>query len=151
MGRENLVLGRHIYVLMNFHEIALLYHCIITPTGSATVELASSVEACPGQVITFTCTIPNSLILIWLVEPFVGLNDMRFIAGAITDGADDGVRDVQGFHAVTGVTPTGGGLYTLQSNLSFTETTELYDTLVVCVDELNNLNANSSISDTLLG
>ena len=108
-------------------------------------------KACPGKVITFTCTTHNSLILIWLVEPFVGLNDMRFTAGAIISGADDGVRDVQGFHAVTVITPTGGGLFTLQSNLSFTATTELYDTLVVCEDTLNNLNANSSISDTLLG
>ena len=76
---------------------------------------------------------------------------MRFSAGMISSGADDGVRDVQGFHAVTGVTPTGGGRYTFQSNLSFTATTELYDTLVVCRDALNDLNANSSISDTLLG
>ena len=108
-------------------------------------------EACPGQVITFTCTIHNSLVLAWFVEPFVGQNDMRFIAGLITSGTDNGVRDVQGFHAVTEVTPTEGGLYTLQSNLSFTATTELNDTLVVCHDEFNDLDASSSISDTLLG
>ena len=115
------------------------------------MELHSSVEACFGDSITFTCTVHSSTLLEWFVEPFVGQNDMRFGAGQINMGADDGVRDVQGFHAVTRLTPTGGGLYTLQSNLSFTATSERYGSIVVCYDTVNNLNANFSISDSLLG
>ena len=102
-----------------------------------TVVLDSSVSmrhACPGETVTYTCTVNLGLALDWIVEPFFsGSTPLRFLSTTPTGSSQDcsGVAAVNcndfGFVAtLTDVNPD------MTSTLTFTATTRLNRTVVQC-------------------
>ena len=65
-----------------------MYVCIVTSLvfcnvvlHTATVVLDSSVGmrgVCPGERVTYTCTVTQGIALDWIVEPFISGTDIRF-------------------------------------------------------------------------
>ena len=57
---------------------------------AATVVLDSSVgmrQACPGEMVTYTCTVNQGFLLDWIVEPFLsGSTRIRFVLGTTPIG-----------------------------------------------------------------
>ena len=51
-----------------------MYSCDVCCLDTATVVLDSSVgmrQACPGEMVTYTCTVTQGFQLDWIVEPFL--------------------------------------------------------------------------------
>ena len=104
---------------------------------AATVILDSSVgmrQVCPGEMVTYTCTVNQGLALDWIVEPFFsGSTPLRFLSTTPTGSSQD-CRDVTavncsdfGFVAtLTDVNPD------MTSTLTLTATTRLNGTVVQC-------------------
>ena len=91
-------------------------------------------RACPGETVTYTCTVRQGLSLDWIVEPFFsGSNPLRFLSTTPTGSSQD-CRDVTpvdcsdfGFVAtLTDVNPD------MTSTLTFTATARLNGTVVQC-------------------
>ena len=113
----------------------------------ATVVLNSSVDmrqACPGEMVTYTCTVTQGLAVDWIVEPFISSsNPIRFRSTTPTGRSEDcnSVAAVQcaDFEFVATLTtianPTsvpGGTLADMTSTLTFTATARLNETVVEC-------------------
>ena len=64
-----------------------VYNVVLHP---ATVVLNSSVGmrgACPGEMVTYTCTVNQGIALDWIVEPFIsGSTRIRFVLGSTPVG-----------------------------------------------------------------
>ena len=110
---------------------------------AATVVLDSSVgmrQACPGETVTYTCTVIEGTFLDWIVEPFINDSDpVRFSTAATAGTSFDcsGVAAVQcaefNFVAtLTSITNSMAILENFTSTLTFTATARLNTTVVQC-------------------
>ena len=117
-------------------------HCNVV-LYPATVVLNSSVgmrQACPGEMVTYTCIVNQGTALGWIVEPFIIDSDpVRFTTAATTGTSFDcsGVAAVQcaefNFVAtLTSITNSMAILENFTSTLAFTATSRLNRTVVQC-------------------
>ena len=97
-------------------------------------------QACPGDTVTYTCTVSQGTALGWIVEPFIIDSDpVRFTTAATTGTSFDcsGVAAVQcaEFNFVTTLTNITNSMAPLEnftSTLTFTATAGLNGTVVQC-------------------
>ena len=57
-----------------------------TVTLSSSVEQAGRQVACPGEEVTFTCTVTDGVGLLWIAEPHISKSDPVLFAGGATAG-----------------------------------------------------------------
>ena len=129
-------------------QVTLFYYklCLIV-LYTATVVLNSSVgmrQACPGEIVTYTCTVTQGFLLEWIVEPFILANtDIEFTSTDTIGRSFDcnGVAAVQceEFDFVATLTNTANPtvvrsttLADMTSTLTFTAAAILNGTMVQC-------------------
>ena len=100
--------------------------------------------ACPGEDVTYTCSVNQGAFLDWIVEPFLPESALIQFTSTDTVGTSfdcSGVASVQcaDFDFVANLTNTsnptpvtGGTLTDMTSTLKFTATTGLSGTVVQC-------------------
>ena len=110
---------------------------------AATIVLDSS-AACPGKVVTYTCTVRQGAILDWIVEPFLPASariqflTTRPIGSSLDCSSVSTVNctDLDFVATLTNLTnPTtvpGGTVADMTSTLAFTATLRLNGTVVQC-------------------
>ena len=110
---------------------------------AATIVLDSS-AACPGEVVTYTCTVRQRAILDWIVEPFlpdsarIQFLSTRPIGSSLECSSISTVNcaDLDFVASLTNLTnPTtvaGGPVADMTSTLAFTATLRLNGTVVQC-------------------
>ena len=114
----------------------------------ATVVLNSSVgmrQVCPGEMVTYTCTVNQGFALDWIVEPFVSIGDpIRFVLDSTPVGRSvdcNGVTPPQcsnitfmAFFTNTAnrITVTSGPVADMTSTLTITAAIRLNGTVVQC-------------------
>ena len=97
-------------------------------------------QACPGETVTYTCTVIQGFAVEWVVEPFIIDSDpIRFSTAATTGTSFDysGAVTVQcaefNFVAtLTSITNSMAILENFTSTLAFTATSRLNMTVVQC-------------------
>ena len=101
-------------------------------------------QACPGEMVTYTCTVTQGIALNWIVEPFLsGSTSIRFLNTATIDTSFDcndvatvQCSDLDFVATLTNLTnPTtvpGGMVADITSTLTFTAVTRLNGTVVQC-------------------
>ena len=97
-------------------------------------------QACPGETVTYTCTVIEGTFLDWIVEPFINDSDpVRFSTAATTgtsfDCSDVATVQCAEFNFVatlTNVTNSMAILENFTSTLTFTTTSRLNMTVVQC-------------------
>ena len=97
-------------------------------------------QACPGDMVTYTCTVSQGTALGWIVEPFIIDSDpVRFTTAATIGTSFDcsGAPVVQcaEFDFVTTLTNISNSVTILEnftSTLTFTATARLNGTVVQC-------------------
>ena len=97
-------------------------------------------QVCPGEMVTYTCTVNQGTALEWIVEPFIIDGDsVRFTTAATTGTSFDcsGVAAVQcaEFNFVATLTRITNSIAILEnftSTLAFTATSRLNRTVVQC-------------------
>ena len=107
---------------------------------AAQTVLDSSVgmrQACPGETVTYTCTVTQGFALEWAVDPYIGAatNPIRFTTSTPTEMRRVGCNDVTAvnctdFDYVATLTDTTPDL---TSTLAFNATVGLNRTLVQCL------------------
>ena len=106
------------------------------------MTLTSSVEqaACPGEEVTFTCTVTEAGGLQWIAEPFIPQNNR--LDFTLLDSVGSMQEDNSGnFTAVlTSVTSSGGAFADFTSELAVTATETLNETVVQCSSGTSDLN-----------
>ena len=118
------------------------------PGCAATVVLNSSVgmrRACPGEMVTYTCTVTQGFLLDWIVEPFLnGSTRIRFALGstplgrsvdcnAVSPPQCDNIDFAATFtNTANPTTVQGGTLADMTSTLTITATVRLNRTVVQC-------------------
>ena len=121
---------------------------VFFPGCAATVVLNSSVgmsQACPGEMVTYTCTVNQGFLIDWIVEPFLnGSTRIRFALGstplgrrvdcnAVSPPQCDNIDFVATFtNTANPMTVQGGTLADMTSTLAFTATVRLNGTVVQC-------------------
>ena len=123
-----------------------MYSCdVCCPGCAATVVLDSSVgmrQACPGEMVTYTCTVVQGFTLDWLVEPF--FSRIRFMLDSTPVGRSVYCNDVTPpqcsnisfvatfTNTANRMTTATGPLADMTSTLTFTAVTRLNGTVVQC-------------------
>ena len=123
-------------------QVALFNYLIVL--YAATVVLDSSV-ACPGEMVTYTCTVNQGVALDWIVEPFVPIGDpIRFVLDSTPVGRSvdcNGISPPQcsniTFVAIftstaNRITVTSGPVADMTSTLTITAAVRLNGTVVQC-------------------
>ena len=118
---------------------------VCCPGCAATVVLDSSVgmrQACPGEMVTYTCTVVQGFTLDWLVEPF--FSRIRFMLDSTPVGRSVDCNDVTPpqcsnisfvatfTNTANPMTVQGGTLADMTSTLTITAVTRLNETVVQC-------------------
>ena len=132
------------------YQVALSYYTFqlyIVVLYAATVVLNSSVgtrHACPGEMVTYTCTVRQGFLLDWIVEPFILLTTGIQFTSTNTIGRSFDCNDVaavqcEDFNFVATLTDTANPtvvmrttLADMTSTLAFTATARLNGTVVQC-------------------
>ena len=106
---------------------------------TATVVLNSSVgmrQACPGEMVTYTCTVNQGFFLDWIVEPFaLGSTPLgsSVDCNAVSPPQCDNYDFVATFtNTANPTTVQGGTLADMTSTLTITATVRLNGTVVQC-------------------
>ena len=98
-------------------------------------------RACPGEVVTYTCTVTQGTGLEWIVEPFLSSNTLRFTPDTTPADQMQGCNDfvsidcaVFDFQSTVSITNINAGmtLADLTSTLRFTARSQLNGTVVQC-------------------
>ena len=98
-------------------------------------------QACPGEVVTYTCNVTQGFLLDWIVEPFISSSDfIRFtLTGSRLDCNDVTAVQCTDFEFVATLTNTanptvvmGTTLADMTSTMTFTATSRLNETVVQC-------------------
>ena len=119
-----------------------------TVTLTSSVEQAGRQAACPGEEVTFTCTVIGGAAIQWIVEPFIPQNSpLRFIAAVDTVGAMK--EDSSGRFIAVLTSVTQGGLANYSSELTVTATETLNETVVQCSSGTPNLNKTFIVAGIL--
>ena len=117
------------------------YICFILCTAAIVLD---SSAACPGEVVTYTCTVRQGAILDWIVEPFLPASariqflTTRPIGSSLNcnDTSTLQCADLDFVATLTNLTnPTtvpGGTVADMTSTLAFTATLRLNGTVVQC-------------------
>jgi len=116
----------------------LFYDC-----AAQTVVLDSSVgmrQECPGEMVTYTCTVNQGVVLDWIVEPFLPTSArIRFIntdtIGRNFDCNDIATLQCEDLNFVATLTNIANRMAIvpdITSTLTFTATSRLNGTLVQC-------------------
>ena len=122
--------------------------CVLFYDCAATVALDSSVGmrgTCPGETVTYTCTVNQGFLLEWIVEPFLyGSTHIRFALGSTPLGSSvdcngvsppqcDNIDFVATFtNTANRTTVQGGTLADMTSTLTIAATVRLNGTVVQC-------------------
>ena len=101
--------------------------------------------ACPGEMVTYTCTVRQGAILDWIVEPFLnGSTRIRFLLSSTPTGSSVDCNDVaavqcEDFNFVATLTNTANPMAVMSatvadmtSTLTFTAAVRLNGTVVQC-------------------
>ena len=144
----------HIYGWITLHYIHTTYLTHTCPNYSqllccldaANVVLNSSVgmrQACPGEMVTYTCTVTQAIALDWIVDPFISGNDpIRFTSTtdrSIVNCNNFGTVNCTDLNFVATLTNTSNmimmsssTLADMTSTLTFTAVVRLNGTVVQC-------------------
>ena len=132
--------------------------------AAQTVGLDSSVsmrQACPGEMVTYTCTVNQGAVLEWIVEPFISGNDTVLFLSTTPTGSSVNCNNVAAvqcadFNFVATLTNTANSttvmsntLADMTSTLAFNATSRLGGTVVQCRGEIGDgtmVLANSTIN-----
>ena len=111
---------------------------------AATVVLDSSVgmrQACPGEMVTYTCTVNQGADLEWIVEPFINRSTrVQFLLSSTPTGTSlNCTNQCEDFDFVANFTNIANPMTVVSANvadmtstLTFTATTRLNGTVVQC-------------------
>ena len=129
---------------------------------AATVVLDSSVsmrQACPGEMVTYTCTVNQGADLEWIVEPFINRSTrVQFLLSSTPTGTSLNCTNQCGdFNFVATFTNIANPMTVMSANvadmtstLTFTATARLNGTVVQCsgttADELPINNRTISVA-----
>ena len=131
---------------------------------AATVVLDSSVgmrQVCPGEMVTYICTVIQGTALEWIVEPLISGNDTVLFLSTTPTGRSVNCNDVAAvqcadFNFVATLTNTSNStsvmntiLADMTSTLTFNATAELNGTVVQCRGETGDgtmVLANSTLN-----
>ena len=98
-------------------------------------------EACPGEVVTYTCTVIQTTILDWIAESFVPSSiGVRFAVGTHNEQASQSCNDFSSIQCtdidflatLTSVGPVLMSVADLTSTFMFTAAARLNGTVVQC-------------------
>ena len=117
--------------------------CMHNALYAAIVVLNSSVgmrQACPGEMVIYTCTVNQGFVLEWIVEPFLPSSARIYFTSTDTNGSRldcNAVPAVQceDFNFVATLTNTANHMLAMAditSTLTFTTTARLNGTIVQC-------------------
>ena len=121
-------------------------HCIVV-LYAASVVLNSSVGVrgvCPGERVTYTCTVTQGIALDWIVEPFISGTGIRFRNSTPTDMRSVDCNEVtppqcDNINFIATLTNTTNSMIVMNiavadmtSTLAFTATVRLNGTVVQC-------------------
>ena len=114
-------------------------------THAATITLTSTLDgrqtACPGEVVTYTCTVTQAFLLEWTAEPFI--NETNRLQFSRSTPAEDRVIDCSDSSTVpctdldyqttlTSVGPVQSGFADMTSTFRFTASARVNGTVVQC-------------------
>ena len=115
---------------------------------AATLVLESSVDmrqVCPGEVVTYSCTVTQGFALDWIVEPFISIGDpIRFVldstpvgrsvdCSGVTPPLCSNITFVATFtNTANRMTVTSGPVADMTSTLTITTAVRLNGTVVQC-------------------
>ena len=118
--------------LTNKQKVGVLHYfvgtiCFLTANITLISSLDGAQAACPGEVVTYTCTALRTNAIEWTVTPGVP-SAVFFQDGSITE------RAIGDFHlALTSRVPNGTGTSDLTSTLIVNTTASQNGTLIQCV------------------
>ena len=104
-------------------------------------------QACPGEMVTYTCTVNQGIAVEWVVEPFISGNDTIQFTSTTPTGSSVNCNDVatvqcEDFNFVATLTNTSNSttvmstlLADMTSTLTFNTTSRLGETVVQCKGE----------------
>ena len=133
----------------------------ISSLYAATISLNSSIDgrqaACPGEVVTFTCSVIQGVTLEWLAQPFITpVNRVQFTSSspenAVIDCNDNSsavqCSDFDYQATLTDVDNVGGGFADMTSTFRFTANAMLNGTVVECSVTIltGSLGSNSTLN-----
>ena len=114
-------------------------------THAATITLTSTLDgrqtACPGEVVTYTCTVTQAFLLEWTAEPFIGESDrLQFSRSTpaedrIIDCSDSSTvpcADLDYQATLTSVGPAQSGFADMTSTFRLTASARVNGTVVQC-------------------
>ena len=104
-------------------------------------------QACPGEMVTYTCTVNQGIALEWVVEPFISGNDTLLFASTTSTGRSVNCNDFAAvqcaeFNFVATFTNTANPMTVMSttladmtSTLTFNTMSRLHGTVVQCKGE----------------
>ena len=104
-------------------------------------------QACPGEMVTYTCTVNQGIALEWVVEPFISGNDTILFASTTPTGRSVNCNDVAAVqcadfnfvatlaNTTNPMTVMSTTLADMTSTLTFNTTSRLGGTVVQCKGE----------------
>ena len=114
-------------------------------TRAATITLTSTLDgrqtACPGEVVTYTCSVTQAVLIDWIAEPFIGESSrLQFSRSTpaedrIIDCSDSSTvpcADLDYQATLTSVGPAQGGFADMTSTFRFTASARVNGTVVQC-------------------
>ena len=121
------------------------YDALACITCAATTTLTSTLDgrqtACPGEMVTFTCTVVQAFLIDWTAEPFIGeSNRLQFshrtpAEDRVIDCSDNSTVpcvDLDYRATLTSVGPVQNGFADMTSTFSFTARARVNGTVVQC-------------------
>ena len=112
---------------------------------AATVALTSTLDerqtACPGEVVTYTCTVTQAFLIDWTAEPFITeTNRLQFSRSTpakdrVIDCSDNSTllcADLDYQATLTSVGPAQNGVADMTSTFRFTASTRVNGIVVQC-------------------
>ena len=149
MMKTQVAVGRSIR-MFNIHSLPKPKLLIVLYT--ATITLTSTVDerqtACPGEVVTYTCTVTQANVLQWVALPFI-MSDNTNIPQFLFSAAENTVLDCSNSSfavqcseldyrtTLTDVSTVQNGLADMTSTFRFTANARVNGTVVECMAALN--------------
>ena len=131
-----------------------LYNCVFSSSvilalasAQSTVTLTSSVEqagrqaACPGEEVTFTCTVTEAGVFWWIAEPHINQNNPVTFSGASVAAGDTRDPTPQIHIVLVDVNPgSDPRLRDFVSTLTVRNSTALSGTVIWCSNGMITIN-----------
>ena len=113
----------------------------ITATTALTSTLDERQTACPGEVVTYTCSVTQAVLLDWTAEPFI--NETNRLQFSFSTSAEDRVINCSDIFTVpcarldyratlTSVGPAQSGFADMSSTFRFTASARVNGAVVQC-------------------